>query len=205
MSINPLLRSSIWLFCSLLIFPLSSRAQDFNAGMKAVLCASQVSGDMLSGFDKAGFGAGLFVRRAMGDRFAMQMEMQFVQKGSRKPLNKDDNTYYRMRLHYAEVPVLLQFKPGSKWIFEGGLAYGRLLFSLEDNELGEIQGTPPFKKYELSWIAGMSYPLGDKLSFNLRYNHSITPVRPFEGGINFNYWDRGQYNSVLQGGFYLLF
>lgn len=184
---------------------LSVSAQDFRAGIKAVLCASQVSGDRLSGFDKAGFAAGMFVRRDLSEQVALQLEIQFIQKGSRKPLNKDDNTYYRMRLHYAEVPVLLRVKPGKKWTFEAGAAYGSMLFSQEDNELGEIQGTPPFRKYELSWILGMDYPLGEKVLFNIRYNHSITPVRTFEGSYNYNYWDRGQYNAVLQGGFYFAF
>ena len=70
---------------------------------------------------------------------AFQLEIQFIQK--MKPLNKDDNTYYRMRLHYAEVPVLLRVKPGKKWTFEAGAAYGSMLFSREDNELGR-SGTP---------------------------------------------------------------
>jgi hypothetical protein len=198
------------LLCGILLLlpgllPWSVSAQDFQAGIKAALCASQVSGDRLSGFDKGGFAAGFFVRRELSDNLALQLEIQFIQKGSRKPLNQDDNTYYRMRLHYAEVPLLFRYRPGKKWTFEAGAAYGSLVFAQEDNELGEIQGTPPFKKYELSWIVGMDYPLAEYLLFNIRYNHSITPVRSFEGGYNYNYWDRGQYNSVLQAGFYWSF
>lgn len=195
----------LWVFLVWIVDISSSAGQDFKAGVKAALCASQVSGDRLSGFDKAGFAAGLFVRRELGEHTALQMEIQFIQKGSRKPLNKDDNTYYRMRLHYAEVPLTFQVKPGKKWIFEAGLAYGTLLFAQEDNELGEIQGTPDFEKFELSWIIGMNYPLGERAQLGLRYNHSLTPVRAFDGTYNYNYWDRGQYNAVLQAGLYLQF
>ena len=92
----------------LLLFPLATFAQKFNAGIRAGIVASQVDGDTYEGFDKAGVIAGLYVNRSFSDKFSLQLEMDFIQKGSRMPVD-DLNNYYLMRLSYLEVPLLLQW------------------------------------------------------------------------------------------------
>lgn len=79
--------------------------------MRVGVVGSQVDGDTYEGFNKAGITAGLFVNRKLSDLFSLQLEMNYIQKGSRKPLD-DNNTYYLMRVTYIEVPVLLQWHAG---------------------------------------------------------------------------------------------
>src|SRR5258706_10632378 len=81
-------------------------AQNFNAGLRFGIDGSQVNGDNLSGFNKAGIIAGAYVSRKFSDLISLQMEMVYIQKGSRKPTDMN-NSYYRLRVHYIEVPVLV--------------------------------------------------------------------------------------------------
>ena len=103
-----------------------------------------------------------------------------------------------MRLHYLEVPLLFQFHAGKMIVLEAGLSAGTLIFSEENNQLGEILGTPPFKKMELASQLGLQFLFSENWAADLRYSGSLTPVRAFEGSYNYNYFDKGQYNSSLQ-------
>ncbi|HNS12769.1 MAG TPA: porin family protein [Bacteroidia bacterium] len=186
----------VFIFCC---FGLQSlQAQDFHAGLRFGMSATQVSGDNLSGFDKAGVLGGAFVNRDFSQKISVQMEMIFIQKGSRKPVSTIDNSYYRMRLHYIEVPLLLQFHPTKKICIEGGLSAGVLIFSREDNQLGDIAYTPPFNKMEIASHFGVQFVFSEHWALDLRHSGSLNPVRNFQGSYNYNYFDRGQYNSTLQ-------
>jgi hypothetical protein len=172
--------------------------QEFRAGFRAGITATQVDGDQLEGFRKAGLLGGLTVSRDLAERLSVGMEMILIQKGSRKPLNTDDNTYYIMRLTYLEVPFLLRYNAGKNVVLEAGPAFGVLVYSQEKDQSGVIEYAPPFEKREYSLHAGIGYRLSDNLLFNARYGYSILPVRRFDSVLNYYYWDRGQFNSVLQ-------
>src|SRR5687768_1040627 len=120
----------IYFLAIFLSIALCMKAQEFNAGLRFGMDASQVNGDRLAGFDKAGILAGVFVNRNFSERISVQMEMIFIQKGSRRPLD-DFNTYYRLRVHYIEVPVLLRYQASKKFTVYAGPSYGVLIFSEE--------------------------------------------------------------------------
>ena len=68
----------------IIIFVLSiqiSFGQYFKGGLFGGTVASQVHGDLLSGFQKFGITGGVFVDREINDRWAIQMELQYIQKG----------------------------------------------------------------------------------------------------------------------------
>lgn len=171
-------------------------AQSFNAGLRFGVSGSQVNGDNLTGFNKAGLLAGAFVNRNFSDHFSMQMEMIYIQKGSRKPTDIYNN-YYRLRVHYIEVPLLVLFHASKKIDFTAGPSFSTLIFSEENDEFGVFRDSPPFKKFELSGNAGIIYKLDDKWSFDGRYSHSITTIRPYPGTFS-TFFDRGQYNVLIE-------
>ena len=143
--------------------------QRFKAGLIGGLSTTQVAGDQLSGFNKAGVIAGGFVNNPVSDKSSIQMEIIFIQKGSRKPLQPDkDNEYYVMRLAYFEVPVLFKYQVSSKINVELGLSIGALMFSEEEDQLGLQRNKPDFNKTDFSGNMGFNYPLSDHLIFNLR-------------------------------------
>lgn len=72
---------------------------------------SQVDGDTWKGYHKVGYLAGAFVRLELSPRSSFQLEMEYIQKGSRH--NVDSANYYDqsylLRLHYLELPLLYQY------------------------------------------------------------------------------------------------
>ncbi len=171
-------------------------AQDFNAGIRFGVCGSQVNGDNLSGFDKAGLIGGAFVNRKFSDLISLQMEMIYIQKGSRKPTDIN-NDYYRLRVHYIEVPLLVIFHVSKKIDLTVGPSFGSLIFSEENDEFGVFPNRPPFRKFELSGNAGIVYKLDDKWSVDGRYSNSLTTIRPFQDTYS-TFFDRGQYNLLIE-------
>lgn len=174
------------------------QAQRFHAGVIGGMSTTQVAGDQLSGFNKAGVIVGGFVNNPLTDKIAIQMEIIFIQKGSRKPVEPDNNNeFYVMRLAYFEVPLLFKWQIATKLNFEAGPSFGTLVFSEEEREWGVYRPDPPFKTVELSGNVGLSYPLTEKLNVNSRFSSSILPIRPFvQNNLN-NFFNKGQYNTVL--------
>lgn len=173
-------------------------AQRFHAGMIGGISTTQVAGDQLSGFNKAGVIVGGFVNSPISDKTSLQMEIIFIQKGSRKPVQTDnDNQFYVMRLSYFEVPVLFKWQVATKLNVEAGPSFGTLIFSEEEREWGVYQPNPPFKAFEFSGNIGLSYPLTEKLKVNSRFSSSILPIRPFVQNYDLSFFNKGQYNTVL--------
>jgi hypothetical protein len=173
------------------------QAQEFNAGLKGGLSATQISGDQLSGFDKAGLYAGTFVNLYLWPRACLQMEMSFIQKGSRKNPDPDKNdfTEYRLNLDYIEVPLIYRVDYSDMFSIEAGLALAALLHSREE-AYPPLAPTPPFNKQDLSVLGGGYFHFADRMYINLRYQSSILPVREHRSGATYRL-NKGQYNSVV--------
>jgi Outer membrane protein beta-barrel domain len=164
------------------------------------ISATQISGDNLGGFDKAGLVAGGMVSTKISEKFDMAMEITFFQKGSKENSDpeKGDYTSYNLRLNYFEVPVLFQWLYSKRFTFEAGPTFGALLSSKEENELGEIPWDPPrpFDNFELGITGGMRVHFAQNFSSVFRLSSSVLPVRPHQSGQSYraNY---GQYNAAL--------
>lgn len=177
----------------------SAYAQKFEGGVMAGLCASQVAGDTYSGYDKAGIFAGGYVSLPLSNSLDIRLEMDYIQKGSRKNPVPSINDYdsYIMRLGYVEMPVLFQYHIGSKLLAEVGPAISFLLHSSERFNQEDVYGHQ-FNKQNLSIIAGISYPITEKISAGLRTNDSLISIRKDRvTGDVWRLWDYGQFNDVL--------
>jgi hypothetical protein len=173
-------------------------AQHFHAGVIGGLATTQVAGDQLSGFNKAGVIVGGFANAPLTDKSSFQMEIIFIQKGSRKPVEPDNNNeYYVLRLSYIEVPLLYKYQATPKINVEIGPSFGVLIFSEEEREWGKYQPDPPFNNYEFSGNVGLSYSLSEKLCVNARFNTSILTIRPWVQNTYDPFFDKGQYNTVV--------
>jgi hypothetical protein len=187
----------------ILCFVINGYSQRFNGGVTLGLAATQISGDELSGFDKAGACAGGFVEYPLkGDTLRLQLQLYYIQKGSRKPVNPNTNSYvtYRLALNYIEIPFFLTYTFRKKYVVDGGLALGVLFASSVSNQFGKYPpGDPnsrPFKPLELSFSLGIGYRVTNKLLLSIRNSNSLLPVRRHYGGGTFRL-NRGQYNSVM--------
>jgi Outer membrane protein beta-barrel domain len=169
----------------------------FVAGVKAGLSASQVSGDNLSGFKKAGLVGGLQVTGIFNQKWSAQLEMLYIQKGSKAVGNpaQGDFTFYLLKLDYVEVPVLLQYHQ-KKFTFEAGPSFGYLVREKEYDAFQEITGIRPFNKPEIGINAGVSYLIFKTIGMNWRYSNSISAIRNYPSGAS-RWYNLGQQNTVM--------
>jgi len=177
--------------------------QQFNGGILGGVAAAEISGDRLEGPNKAGVYAGGFVNRYFTQKSSFQMELNFIQKGSRKNPDSLDYSTYLLRLSYVELFLHYKWDFAKAFTLELGPSYGILIKSYEEAD-GQILTEPPFNNGDLSGNIGLFFTLTDHLRFNLRYSNSILAVRPHSSGETYK-WNQGQYNEVLSFTFHYLF
>lgn len=180
------------------IYALSfAQEKEFKAGFILGLTASQISGDTHGGFHKPGPAAGAFTNFNFNEKTSGQLEILYIQKGSRNNINpeKGDYNFYLLRLNYIEVPVLLKYKH-KQFVFEAGPALGTLISFHEEDANGPVSFPLPFRRTELSGNIGVNYGFGERFYLNWRYSNSLLPVRGYSFG-RFPYRYGGQYNSLM--------
>jgi hypothetical protein len=184
---------------------LSNQAQNFGGGMILGLSTSQVGGDDLGGFNKAGLLAGVFANKSITPLLSFQMEMTYIQKGSNNPkMNDAEHANYLkpdMSLSYIEVPLLLQYHQSKVLKIEGGGQAAYLIDGYYNDNYGEItySKTSPFIKYDVGLFIGLDYKYSDNISVNTRICNSVLPIgsEDYDGVNSYNSNRKGKYNSVL--------
>ena len=184
---------------------ISIQAQNFGGGVILGLSTSQVGGDDLGGFNKAGLLVGVFANKAISPLLSFQMEMTYIQKGSNNPNMTDsehkDYGQEDISSSYIEIPLLLQYHQNNKLKIEGGLLYADLIDGYYNDLNGKlpIHTVNPFIKYDFGLLLGLDYTFSNKLSLNTRLSNSILPIgaEDYDGVNAYNSSLKGKYNSVL--------
>jgi len=189
------MKFAILLCCGFL--SISIHAQNFGGGLILGLSTSQVSGDHLGGFNKAGLLVGGFIDLQFSKTLKGQMEMTFIQKGSNNP-NMNENSYSDISLSYVGIPLLLKYQQSSTIAIEGGIETAFLISASDNDVYGKISAnsTREFNTVDISIFIGMNYSINSKLILNSRISNSIIPIRDHASGATFKL-NKGQYNSVL--------
>ena len=192
----------IALFCGLLTF--SIQAQNFGGGIILGLSTSQVGGDDLGGFNKAGLLAGVYANKSISPLLSFQMEMTFIQKGSNNPKMNDYEHKNVGRpdisLSYIEVPLLLQYKQSEALEIEGGLLSAYLIDGYYNDLTGVMPNElNPFISYDIGLCLGLDYKYSDNISLNTRICNSVLPIgsEDYSHPTTYNSNRKGKYNSVL--------
>jgi len=151
-------------------------AQNFDAGFIGGFTASQISGDGLAGFDKGGARFGAFISYPLKQKMNFQVEMQYIQKGSKSPSGKNAPSNYIMNLHYIELPFTLNYELKHGIVIETGFGPGILFSYSEKDEIGELGGVSP-SIFALDFLCGLQYQLLGNLKVGIRYGNSLLPIR----------------------------
>ena len=172
----------------------------FNAGVLAGINASQVSGDGISGFNKAGILVGLYTNIDVSTKINLQFELNYSEKGSRKNPrpNKGDNRFFLLRANYIEIPTMIRFKKRA-FMYEGGFYYGRLINEFLEDENGVFEISPElnqFTKNDLGILLGLNYNFTDNLIMNWRISSSVITFREFDSGASFRF-NNGLFHHYL--------
>ncbi|MBE0661029.1 MAG: outer membrane beta-barrel protein [Bacteroidales bacterium] len=185
---------------AIILLSFSSFAQGFTGGIKAGVVGSQVDGDGYRGFNKPGIFGGAYVNLRTSELSAFQMEIAFVQKGSRKNPNyeKDDFEQYLLRTDYVELAFLYHLVYSDKLTFEAGPSFGYLMSTYEERNQMETVAVP-FRKSVINYIAGMYYYLNDRTAVNLRINNAVLSLRDYERlpGDTYRFFHYGQFNIAM--------
>ena len=191
------------LFCGFI--SISIQGQNFGGGIVLGISSSQVGGDNLAGFNKAGLLVGAFANTSISELLSFQMEMTFIQKGSNNPkMNDVEHPNYRkedITSSYIEVPLILQYHQSNKLKIEGGVQLAYLINGYYNDLNGEIPiyTVNPFIQYDFGVLLGINYKYSKNISFNSRVSNSILPLgtEDYDSINAYNSSRKGKYNSVL--------
>lgn len=186
-----------FVFCFLLFTAMNAQ-NIFRGGFSLGIAGSQVSGDRLSGFDKAGLFGGVYVNFRFKEHSALQFEMNYIQKGSayNPKAGATDPHAYRLNLQYIEVPVLYHWLFSKRFGFVIGPTVGFLMKATEKEDGGLMPDPKPFNWYEVGVLAGIQFNISDHFKAGFRGQNSVLPVRRHAGNVTYRL-NRGQYNSLL--------
>lgn len=180
---------------------LPTMAQEFNGGLFAGFNASQVAGDVASGYNKAGLLFGGFVSRPLSVNSEIRMELMYSQKGSRmNPDESNDFRSYLLRLNYVDLPFLYRHRINENFWVEIGLSYGYLIHHFELANFSSAVSSTEFIRHAFNALVGLEYRLNNSMALNLRSGNSILPLRDHSSGVK-RFFNRGQYNDVLSFSF----
>jgi len=156
--------------------PFICSAQRFKGGLVLGLNASQIDGDNMKGYDKAGLVAGTYVYTRLAKHWNIQMELRYSGKGSSSP--KNATTFERNRLNYIELPLLVQYELIKNIDLQCGLSAGYLFHATHniDDGSGYNDFKESFNKIELAGFGGVNLTSLDPILFNIRFSYSIFPV-----------------------------
>lgn len=193
---------------ALLAFGLTkSFAQSFNAGLIVGPTFCQVDGDSYYGFHQLGFTAGAYVNLPLVDQLSAQMELKYSLLGAHSS-DKEVREYgylpYSLRLHYAEIPLMLQynlsnFRVGGRPLdfitLEAGASVDVRLRATEDVDADYQVTTSRWNLLSATANAGVHFAFNDHFGLGARFMYSAAPCR-FTGnpGWFFNQY----YNKVIQ-------
>jgi len=184
----------------LTVVTFSSKAQRFNGGAMLGGIVSQVDGDTYNGYHKFGFLGGVYVDLQLSPHSSFQLELEYIQKGSRRNADSVTNggTTYLLRLHYLEIPLLYQYKFKRRFYFEAGPAADISVGSVELLNDFEPPSTVPLRPVTLTGIFGFGASVTTHLRLNFRYNYSLMSIRNgTANGYRKIFFEVGQYNNVM--------
>ena len=174
-----------------------SYSQPFGGGLFAGGNFSQIDGDRFSGYNIPGFYGGGFVNLDLNQKTKAQFEISYVRKGAGNDFDETNSTFYKVKLDYVQIPVLLDYQLYKRFWVHAGLGYGFLFKQTEDLDgAGDLPPIPRFDNYDFYGLAGFNFRIFDKLFITSRFNYSILPIRSHPGNQTY-FFNRGQYNNCI--------
>ena len=181
-------------------------AQSFNAGLIAGATISKVDGDKYYGYHKLGLTAGTYVNLPVSEHFALQMELKYTQMGAHSSsVEVVEYGYppYNLRLHYAEIPLMLRYDFGHFTVYGNSLNFLNLEAGLSLDFLlkhhGEVDDGNAewrFNFFSVTGNLGAHFSITDHFGIGVRWMYSFLPMQtnPTPQRLFDHSW-----NKVIQG------
>ena len=150
----------------------------FKGSVVAGINLSQIDGDNLVGFRKAGLSAGLKVSFLLKKKLFGNVEILYSQRGSGPTLFSGNGPI--TDLNYFELPLYVSIKD---WFIEDGqyhklsgdigISLGRLFSATTTEEVTDF-APETFETTDISYLLGASYSFTKNLSVTVRHTRSFT-------------------------------
>jgi hypothetical protein len=186
--------SLIFLVLSCVLFSSAAQAQKLQWGLKGGWNASSsVASSNVAGIDaKAGnknrdwlsaYYGGLSFRYALSSKFRLSAEPLYNLKGMNAKLTSGTtSTDFYIRLHYAALPLLMDYKFGKHFFVETGVEFG-YMFLRTMGEPGNLErvrfNNPDLEPKDFGIILGAGYELGQRFKLNIRYISGTAVIQNF--------------------------
>lgn len=162
----------------------TAQAQTFKGGLVAGANFTQIDGDAIAGYTKIGINAGFMSDIAINDRWSIALELLYSQKGSASSykLTSYFGLPFQIKLHYADIPVLIKYNDAIGGLtFGAGMSLGRLVSYqyMEDGiDLTEsFDAVNKIKAWDLQALGEATYMFTPAWGLNLRVAYSVLPIR----------------------------
>lgn len=193
--------------CVFLLFSRQAFSQSFNGGLIAGATFCQVDGDLYAGYHQVGLTAGGYANLPVSEHFAFQMELKYTQMGAHSSYKEvyeyqPPMSSYSLRLHYAEIPLMLQYDFGHFTVYGKKLDFLTIEVGLSLDFLlgyhGELDATNQSWKlnfFSVTGNYGIHFDITKHWGIGARMMYSITPMQTNPTPLWF--FDHS-YNKVIQ-------
>ncbi len=168
---------------SLLLFlmPALMFGQLFDGGIIVGLTASQIDGDLAGGYHKPGIALSGYANLLIKPEWKITSGVGYIQKGAH---SNSKSEYFSTYLHYAEIPLLIEYQAFDKISFSGGFVYGYLIKGGQKTSFSEFdEADLNLLRSEFSSYLSMNYKINDRLAVNFVDNYSLVPIN--DNTVNF--------------------
>jgi|SRR6476661_3469554 len=120
---------------------------------------------------RLGFHAGLMAEVKVTDKFFIQPELLYSQKGAENKLAP----FIRTIFTYVDLPVMVKAKLGETGFFlEGGPQFGYLAKAASYNDDYSFDVREVYEKFDVGYAAGLGYQLSCGPLLGFRFNGGLT-------------------------------
>lgn len=182
-----------------------AQAQNIRGALITGFNITQVDGDEIFGYHKAGLQLGAAAIIQLDKKWSLSLENVFNQKGSKQRARFVDSLdgSYKLRFNYVEVPLMLHYTDKERVTVGAGFSWGRLVSVEEYKNSFRVDSTTlldgPYKQNDWNILVDVRFRLYKRLKMDIRYAYSIFPIASRvvidskSGKPNL----RDQYNSVV--------
>ena len=165
---------SVCLAAVLIFTFVAVRAQHPHWGIKGGVNVSKLEIRNSTDLDhKVGMHIGGLAHIHLSPRLALQPELMYSNQGGELTMG---NAEYKTKLHYVNLPLLLQYMTGSGFRLQTGPQVGVLVSARAKVNDTETDDDDSYETTDFSWSFGASYVTMKGFGVDARYNHGISNI-----------------------------
>lgn len=164
-----------------------SVAQKIGNQIFVGVSGTQIDGDRLFGYNKAGLflGWGAYFPIS-SEKLKFHFNLLYSQKGAKTKTDPNSltNAIWKQNLHYIDVPLYIEYNVWDKLNVASGFVPGYLVVAQLNQGFGNVTNTDEMEKLSVEWMADVNYKIADNVGLGVRFNYSLLTVRQNVGWYN---------------------